>query len=284
MWNGVSIRRVRKHSGVVAIPVMGWRVLCRRVYGMDFDFLFSLDMAGKGNVPFSGIACRSGRDTFLMAFAVAGGIGGGLHVMLQGFLRPDRDDVDEERNEHADQGIEHAVYGKAGNAAVGSVRDSHTQESDTGNVRQGVFAHEIDEILEWSKRKGVFFGQRVVFMFEMMWFFDDLCQKHQRDDAKRNQEIGQNGMGIEIDAPNQEKHKHTGETTDEGTDCPVQSDTERTLDFRLQADHGRDGRIERRTGSDVEKKIDQTADKNGYRCLDNDNSHIKLIIKIVFVS
>ena len=199
-------------------------------------------------------------------------------------MRTDRDDIDEERNEYPDQGVEHAVQGKTGNTGVGSVCDGHTQKSDAGNVRQCVLAHEIDEIFEGRKCKRVFFFLFGAGDFEMGRFFDDLGKKHEWNDAKRDQQIGKDGMRLEFNAPDQEKHEHAGETADKGADCPVQPDTERTLDFRLQANHRRDGRIKRRTGSDIKKKIDQTADKDRYRCLDDDDSHIKLIIKTVFIS
>ena len=131
--------------------------------------------------------------------------------------------------------------------------DGHTQECDTGNVCQCIFAHEVDQKFERCERKGVFFLEMMIFVFEMRGFFDDLGKKHQWDDAKRDQHISKDWMSFQFNASDQEKHEHTRETTDEGTDCPVQPDTERTLDFRLQANHRRDGRIKRRTGSDIKK-------------------------------
>lgn len=138
--------------------------------------------------------------------------------------------------------------------------------------------------LKGASAKGCFSSCLGLVILKWGRFFDDLGKKHEWNDAKRDQQIGKDGMRLEFDATDQEKHEHAGETADKGADCPVQPDTERTLDFRLQANHRRDGRIKRRTGSDIKKKIDQTADKDRYRCLDDDDSHIKLIIKTVFIS
>lgn len=72
----------KESSGVVVIPVLGtWNVFRGRCR-VDFDFLFSFHMAGKGNIALSGVACRCGRNVFLVAFAMTGSVGGSLHVML----------------------------------------------------------------------------------------------------------------------------------------------------------------------------------------------------------
>ena len=61
-----------------------------------------------------------------------------------------RNEIDEERNEHADQGVEYTVQGKAGNTGICAVCDRHTQECDTGNVGQGAFTHEIGKNDQWG--------------------------------------------------------------------------------------------------------------------------------------
>ncbi len=109
------------------------------------------------------------------------------------------------------------------------------------------------------------------------FFLDDFSQIHQRNNAQGNQQIGPDRAGLEIDAANEKENGHTGETADQCADCPVQTDTECALDFRLDTDNRRDGRIERRPGPDIEKQINQAADENRNRCLDNNDSHIALV-------
>ena len=77
-----GLGRQEESSGVVVIPVVGARFMFHGWCRVDFDFLFSFHMAGKGNVALSRVARRCGRDVFLMAFAMTGRIGGSLHVML----------------------------------------------------------------------------------------------------------------------------------------------------------------------------------------------------------
>ena len=61
-----------------------------------------------------------------------------------------RDEIDEERDEYADQGIEYAIQGEAGDAAVCAVRDCHAQKGDAGNIGQGAFTHEIGKNDQWG--------------------------------------------------------------------------------------------------------------------------------------
>ena len=105
---------------VVRSRFLFWR---RRWQDFDFSRFLLVRMAWKERIAFSRIACRGRGNRFRVAFAMTGGVGSGLHVMLQGFLRPDRDDIDEERYEHADQGIEHTVQGESRNTGIGAVGD-----------------------------------------------------------------------------------------------------------------------------------------------------------------
>ena len=106
------------------------------------------------------------------------------------------------------------------------------------------------------------------------FLLDDFSQVHQRNDAQRNQQIGPDGVGFQVDAADQEQDSHPGKPADQRTDCTVQPDTKRAFDFRLNANDRRDRRIERRAGADVEKQINQAADENRHRCLDDYDSHI----------
>ena len=180
--------------------------------------------------------------------------------------------IDEERDEHPDQGVEDTVHGETGNAGVCTVRDGDRQEGDAGDVGQGAFAHEFGEENERCDREQpslVVFpqngGKRV--------FLDGFGDIHQRDDAQRNQQILQGRQAENAESPDDEERGHAGESADQRADGAVQTDTESVSDFRLQADDGRDTGIKRNTGADVAKFIDQTADENGQCCLDDQFSH-----------
>lgn len=69
------------------------------------------------------------------------------------FLVTDGDDVDEERNEHTDQGVEDTVEGEVRDAGIGTVCDGDTQKCDTGDVGQGAFPHEVGQKDQGRDRK-----------------------------------------------------------------------------------------------------------------------------------
>ena len=70
------------------------------------------------------------------------------------------DEIDEERDEYADQGIEYAVHGEAGDAGICAMCDGDRQEGHAGDVAQCAFAHEVGEEYQRCDREQLV---RVVF-------------------------------------------------------------------------------------------------------------------------
>ena len=181
-------------------------------------------------------------------------------------------EVHEEGNEHADQGVEHAVEGETRNAAIGAVGDGDAQEGDAGDVGQGAFAHELGE-----KDKGCDGTETVVPEFVQDvgkgFSLEGLCQEHEGDDTEGNQEVFECREGKEGKFPKDKQDSHSCETADQGSDRPVHADPERAFYFRLETDDGCDARIKGNACADIEKLVNQAADENGQRRFDNQFSH-----------
>ena len=243
--------------------------------------LFDVDgFAGQDrpvNITAARIPCRRRGGTVMAAVAAARCPGRVFRVFLQAVVGFERNDVDEKRDEYADQGIDHAIDGETRDADIVAVSDRHAQKSDTGDVGQCVFAHEFDK--EFERRDGQrMFAVRRAGKGESRFFLDDFRQIHQRDDTGRYQQIGPDRTGFQRNATDEKQDAHTCETADQRAYRPVQADAESAPDFRLDTNHRRDRRIERCPGTDIEKQINQAADENGNCCLDDDDSHNALFL------
>lgn len=192
--------------------------------------------------------------------------------MHGGDLMSHGQEIDEERDEYADQGIENTVHGKTGNTGVGTVCDGDRQESDAGDVGQGAFAHEVRKENKRGDRKQ---SSLVVFPQNgrKRVFLDGFGDIHQRDNAQRDQQILQGRQTENTEGTDDEERRHAGETADQGTDGTIQADPEGVSDFRLQTDDGCNTGVKGNPRADVAKFIDQTADENGQCCLDDQFSH-----------
>ena len=213
----------------------------------------------------------------MAAMAVACCPGRVFRVFFQAVMGFERNDVDEKRDEYTDQGIDHAADGEPRDADIVAVSNRYAQKSDAGDVGQRVFAHEFDK--EFERRDGQrMFAVRCAGKRKSRFFLDDFRQIHQRDDTGRYQQIGPYRMGFQRNAADEKQDGHACETTDQCAYRPVQADAESAPDFRLDANHRRDRRIEWHPGTDIEKQINQAADENGNRCLDDDDSHNALFL------
>ena len=193
-------------------------------------------------------------------------------VMYSGLAMPHGQEIDEEGDEYADEGVEDAVHGETGNAGIGAMRDGDGQEGDAGDVGQCAFAHEIGK--KNQRRDGKQFA-RVVFSQDggKRVFLDGLGDIHQRDDAQRNQKVLQGWQTENTESTDDEKRGHAGETAYQGADGSVQTDPEGVFDFRLQADDRGDAGVKRNPRADVAEFVNQTADEDGQCCLDDQFSH-----------
>ncbi len=228
------------------------------------------------------IATGGRRRAVVTAMTAAGMFGGPDIVVFHFMCRSERNDVDEKGNEHADQGVDHAVDGESGDAGVGTMRDRDGQKGDASDVGQGVFPHEIGQVFERCDRQRDFLlgyaGKG-----DARLALDDLGHIHQGDDAGGNQQVGPDRMRFQRYAADDEQRQHTRETADQGADSAVQADTEGAFDFRLDTDDRRDRRIEGRPGTDIEKQVNQAANENGYSRLDYDDSHNGQVLYVVFL-
>ena len=99
-----------------------------------------------------------------------------------------RDEIDEERDKYADQGIEHAVESEIGNGGIRTVGDRDAQKSDARDIGQCAFAHEIGEENQRRDSEEIVLPGFVEKMGKRS-SFEGFRQKHQRNDAEGNQEI-----------------------------------------------------------------------------------------------
>ena len=81
---------------------------------------------------------------------------------IQFFLMANGNDVDEKRDEYADQGVDDTVEGEVRDAGIGTVCDGDTQECDSGDVGQSAFPHEVGQKDQGRDRKE--FSQVVFFL------------------------------------------------------------------------------------------------------------------------
>lgn len=181
---------------------------------------------------------------------------------IQFFLMADGNDVDEKRDEYADQGVDDTVEGEVRDAGIGTVCDGDTQECDTGDVGQSAFPHEVGQKDQGRDRKE--FSQVVFFLQDSgeRIFLDGFRDIHQRQNTERYQQILQHRESENAEFADDEQDGHTGQTTDQCADCPVHADAERAFDFRLQTNDRGDTGIERNPGSDIEEFVNQATDED----------------------
>ena len=181
---------------------------------------------------------------------------------IQFFLMADGNDVDEKRDEYADQGVDDTVEGEVRDAGIGTVCDGDTQECDTGDVGQSAFPHEVGQEDQGGDRKE--FSQVVFFLQDSgeRIFLDGFRDIHQRQNTERYQQILQHRESENAEFADDEQDGHTGQTTDQRADCPVHADAERAFDFRLQTNDRGDTGIERNPSSDIEEFVNQATDED----------------------
>ena len=200
------------------------------------------------------------------------------------FRVADGNDVDEERNEHTDQGVEDTVEGEVRDAGIGTVCDGDTQKCDTGDVGQGAFPHEVGQKDQGRDRKE--FSQVAFFLQDggERIFLDGFRDIHQRQDTERYQQILQHREPENAEFADDEQDGHAGQTADQRADRPVHADAERAFDFRLQTNDRGDTGIERNAGSDIEEFVNQATDEDRECRLDNQFSHKPKISDCYFQS
>ena len=137
--------------------LIGSGIFCRQIFGFVFIVAAGSRKNGKVDITASRIATGRGWGAVMAAVATA------CRLVLrfvafffQGMMRFERNDIDEKRDEHADQGVDHAVDGETGNAGVGAMRDRHAEKRNTGNIGQRVFPHELDKVFEGRDSERIF--------------------------------------------------------------------------------------------------------------------------------